>query len=124
VTIRRSPKEPREAASPDDETNTEGTSRLEVLPPRGLEATTFELAGEEFLLLTFPSDTNDFSNLTESERQVASELLRGKSHREIARIRGTKVGTVANQVGSIFRKLQIRSRSELARAGSRDDDRG
>jgi DNA-binding NarL/FixJ family response regulator len=100
-----------------------GVSHPEIEPPQGLEAATFELAGEEFLLLAFPSDTNDFSALTESERQVASELLRGKSHREIARMRGTKVGTVANQVGSIFRKLQIRSRSELPLARSKDGDR-
>ena len=90
--------------------------RPELEPPRDLEAAKLDVGGEEFLLLTFPTDANDFSNLSESERQVATELLRGKSYREIARIRGTKVGTVANQVRSLFRKLAIRSRSELARA--------
>ena len=96
----------------------------ELEPPRGLEAATFEVAGEEFLLLAFPCSATDFSNLTESERQVASELLRGTSYKEIARMRGTKVGTVANQVHSIFRKLGIRSRSELASASStKSDDR-
>jgi DNA-binding NarL/FixJ family response regulator len=91
------------------------STRVEIDAPRDLEAATFDVAGEEFLLLTFPTDASDLGKLTESERQVATELLRGKSYREIARIRGTKVGTVANQVRSIFRKLEIRSRSELAR---------
>jgi len=91
------------------------TTRPEIEPPRDLEAATFDIDGEEFLLLTFPADASDLANLTESEREVATELLRGKSYREVARIRGTKVGTVANQVRSIFRKLGIRSRSELAR---------
>jgi DNA-binding CsgD family transcriptional regulator len=90
--------------------------RPELDPPRDLEAAKFEVGGEEFLVLTFPNDAIDFANLTDSEREVATELLRGKSYREVARIRGTKVGTVANQVRSIFRKLSIRSRSELARA--------
>jgi DNA-binding NarL/FixJ family response regulator len=89
----------------------------ELQPPRDLEAATFHLGDDEYLLLTFPSDRADFTNLTESEREVATELLLGKSYRDIARIRGTKIGTVANQVRSIFRKLGIQSRTELARAG-------
>jgi DNA-binding CsgD family transcriptional regulator len=90
-------------------------ARADIEAPRDLEAATFDVHGEEFLVLTFPTETTDLSNLTESEREVATELLRGKSYREIARIRGTKIGTVANQVRAIFRKLEIRSRSELAR---------
>jgi DNA-binding CsgD family transcriptional regulator len=105
-------------SSRDDRPNPEPAARPEIEAPAGLEAATFDVGGEEFLLLTFPTEASDLSNLTESEREVATELLRGKSYREIARIRGTKVGTVANQVRSIFRKLEIRSRSELARKRS------
>ena len=101
-----------------------GAARTEIEPPRDLEAAMLDVGGDEYLLLTFPTEGSDFSNLTESEREVATELLRGKSYREIARIRGTKVGTVANQVRSLFRKLAIRSRSELARAGGPNAKRG
>jgi DNA-binding CsgD family transcriptional regulator len=90
-------------------------ARPDIDPPRDLEAAMLDVDGEQFLVLAFPTESGDLSNLTESEREVATELLRGKSYREIARIRGTKVGTVANQVRSLFRKLGIRSRSELAR---------
>jgi DNA-binding NarL/FixJ family response regulator len=109
VTARRK-RTPRDDAS---------TARPEIPAPPDLEAAMLEVGGDEYLLLTFPTEGNDFSNLTESEREVATELLRGKSYKEIARIRGTKVGTVANQVRSLFRKLAIRSRSELARSGSK-----
>ncbi len=80
-----------------------------------LDATAFTFGGEEFLLLTFPIRSSNFDRLTHAEKDVAHELLRGKSYRDIARRRGTTSGTVANQVRSIFRKLGIRSRSELAR---------
>jgi DNA-binding NarL/FixJ family response regulator len=83
--------------------------------PLDLQATAFDFGGDEFLLFTFPVDPGDFSKLTAAEQEIAGELLRGKSYQDIARLRGTTGGTVANQVRSIFRKLQIRSRSELAR---------
>jgi DNA-binding NarL/FixJ family response regulator len=86
--------------------------------PKGLEAVAFDLAGDEFLLLTFPADRTHFGNLTSAEQEIASELLRGKSYRQVARLRGSKYGTVANQIRSIFRKLQVHSRSELARAAT------
>lgn len=107
-----------------DESSNVGAARPEIAPPRDLEAAMLDVGGDEYLLLTFPAEGSDFSNLTESEREVATELLRGRSDREIARIRGTKVGTVANQVRSLFRKLAIRSRSELARSGSTNPKRG
>jgi DNA-binding CsgD family transcriptional regulator len=116
VTVERKPSR--------DEGSNVGAAKPEIEPPRDLEAAMLDVGGDEYLLLTFPTDGNDLSNLTESEREVATELLRGKSYREIARIRGTKVGTVANQVRSLFRKLEIRSRSELARAGSTNPKRG
>jgi DNA-binding CsgD family transcriptional regulator len=110
--------------TPRNETSNAGDARPAIEPPGDLEAAMLDVGGDEYLLLTFPTEGNDFSNLTESEREVATELLRGRSYREIARIRGTKVGTVANQVRSLFRKLAIRSRSELARAGGANAKRG
>jgi DNA-binding NarL/FixJ family response regulator len=86
--------------------------------PRGLVAERLELEGDEFLLLAFPAERGDLSGLTSAEQEVASELLQGRSYLEIARQRGTTSGTVANQVRSIFKKLGVRSRSELARKAS------
>jgi DNA-binding NarL/FixJ family response regulator len=86
--------------------------------PRGLLAERLEVQGDEFLLLAFPAERGDLSGLTSAEQEVASELLQGRSYQEIARQRGTTSGTVANQVRSIFRKLGVRSRSELARKSS------
>lgn len=54
--------------------------------------------------------------LSRSERQVVLALLGGASNREIARARGTSDRTVANQIQSIYRKLGVRSRSELGAA--------
>jgi DNA-binding NarL/FixJ family response regulator len=43
---------------------------------------------------------------------VALALLEGRSNSEIATARRTSVRTVANQVGSVLRKLGARSRAE------------
>jgi DNA-binding NarL/FixJ family response regulator len=41
-------------------------------------------------------------------------VLSGLSNADIAGRRGTAVRTIANQVASIYRKLQVRSRLELS----------
>ncbi len=56
------------------------------------------------------------ARLTPAEREVATLVISGRSNAEIARRRGTASNTVANQVGSIFRKLGIQSRAELGAA--------
>jgi DNA-binding NarL/FixJ family response regulator len=53
--------------------------------------------------------------LTDAERDVLLRLVRGGSHGSIARVRGVSVRTLSNQVGSIFEKLGVHSRAELAR---------
>jgi DNA-binding NarL/FixJ family response regulator len=52
--------------------------------------------------------------LSSAERAVAEAVLRGCSHAEIARERGSSPRTVANQLAGAFRKLGVRSRAELA----------
>jgi DNA-binding NarL/FixJ family response regulator len=52
--------------------------------------------------------------LTPAERAVALGILEGRTNEEIARARGTSVRTIANQVASIFKKLEVGSRGELA----------
>jgi len=53
--------------------------------------------------------------LSVAEREVVALALEGRSNLEIAGARGTSARTVANQLASIFRKLAVGSRAELAR---------
>jgi DNA-binding NarL/FixJ family response regulator len=55
-----------------------------------------------------------FDRLSVSECDVASELLVGSSHAEIAARRGVSVRTVASQCASVFRKCSVSGRRELA----------
>jgi DNA-binding NarL/FixJ family response regulator len=50
--------------------------------------------------------------LTRAEQAIVLEFVAGSSQRVIAGARGTSMRTVANQVASIFRKLNVRSRIE------------
>lgn len=53
-------------------------------------------------------------NLTEAERDVALQLLKGLSHKEIASSRHTSEGTVRQQALAIYRKAGLSGRSNLA----------
>lgn len=52
-------------------------------------------------------------SLTDAEREVAQMVYRGMSNGDIAVRRGTAPTTVANQLASIYRKLDISSRDEM-----------
>lgn len=54
------------------------------------------------------------SNLSPAEREVLGYLLDGRDTSSIARARRTSPHTTENQIASIFRKLGVRSRAELA----------
>ncbi len=88
--------------------------------PRGLRCDHLDLNGEEYLVLDFPAaDSAEAEapgpwSLTPSEREVAAAAVAGKSNQEIAAARGASTRTVANQLASIYRKLGINSRAELA----------
>lgn len=69
--------------------------------------------GVEVAILSAPNKQAARADLSEAELDVCSRLLRGDSNRAIADARGTSVRTVANQVATIFRKLEVSSRSEL-----------
>jgi DNA-binding NarL/FixJ family response regulator len=86
-----------------------------VAPPSGFAGARFEFQGEEFVVLSVPvASVDTLSNLTEAERCVIHGVLEGMSNALIARQRGSSRRTVANQIASAFRKLRVRSRSELA----------
>lgn len=52
--------------------------------------------------------------LTESERQILRLAAKGLSNKEIAKQRTTSESTVKNQIQSIYNKLNLRSRVQIA----------
>jgi DNA-binding CsgD family transcriptional regulator len=93
-------------------------NEVALRPPEDLHVQSFVLGSDEYLLLDFPL-SNDRpgieidESLTPGESAVAELLLRGQSTFEIARVRGTSVRTVANQIAAVYRKLGVSSRREL-----------
>lgn len=77
----------------------------------------FDEGSDAFAVIELPlpnwGDPDPAGRLSEAERTVVRLMLEGASNADIARTRGTAVRTVANQIASIFRKLEIGSRSEL-----------
>ena len=59
-------------------------------------------------------DQFDAWRLTEGEADIAVLMLKGLSHKEIARVRDTGEATVRQQAGTIYRKSGLASRAELA----------
>ncbi len=103
----------------------------EVSPPPGLEASRITVGGEELALLTFPMPPPAFpATFSAAERAIARSVLEGRSNAAIAAERNTSVRTVANQIGAMFRKLGVHSRTEFvvavggARAGARSNRSG
>jgi len=52
--------------------------------------------------------------LTDAEHAVVARLLQGLTTAQIARARGVSRATVSSQLQSIYRKLGVTSRAELA----------
>jgi len=51
--------------------------------------------------------------LSEAEREVTRLLVEGRTHSQMAEIRRTSPRTIANQLGSAFRKLGVSGRTAL-----------
>jgi DNA-binding CsgD family transcriptional regulator len=89
--------------------------RCDAPTRQAIEARRFTLGGEEFAVLTIPNrDPPYLDALTNAEREVCRLMLAGLTNEAIARERRTSTNTTRNQVASIFRKLGIVSRAELA----------
>ena len=73
----------------------------------------FRFGDSRYVVLSFDAPARSAAELTAAEREVVGHILEGRSNAEIARLRGTSVRTVANQVASLFRKLGVSSRAEL-----------
>lgn len=91
------------------------TNEAELPPPADMSARTVVLDDDEYLILTLPIPNWDIPEfLTEAERAVTMAVLRGFTNEQIAQERKTSLHTVANQIASIFAKLAVASRIELA----------
>jgi DNA-binding CsgD family transcriptional regulator len=75
-----------------------------------------EVSGEELVSIRspIPMRLDLESKMSAAETHVAWLTCDGLSNREIAEIRGSSERTVANQIGSLFQKLGIARRTELA----------
>jgi DNA-binding CsgD family transcriptional regulator len=100
------------------------TRRLDapLLPaPEGLEVATFDLGDDEYAIFAFPIAKPALPRgLSSAEQEVVRGVLAGHSNSEIAVARATSVHTVANQLRSVYAKLDISGRSELVRHCLRD----
>lgn len=84
---------------------------LPPTPPASLVAYEIE-PGKVLFVHPLPKATVE--GLTSAEEEVLALLLDGYDNASIAAARGTSARTTANQVASIFRKLGVASRAELA----------
>jgi DNA-binding CsgD family transcriptional regulator len=78
------------------------------------DLTALESDDGELAVLSFTTPADGAIPLSAAELEVARHILAGRSNAEIARLRACSRSTVANQVASVFRKLGVASRSELA----------
>lgn len=75
----------------------------------------FQIGARVFAVLSLPADVAPAAApLTAAEQDVMRLALAGWSNRRIAGARRTSERTVANQMASLFRKLGVASRGELA----------
>jgi DNA-binding NarL/FixJ family response regulator len=83
--------------------------------PSGLRATKLPIGPSEVVVFSFPAEpAAPVDALTPSELEVARLVLAGHSNAEIARARGTSARTISKQLDSLYRKLGVHSRAELA----------
>jgi len=59
-------------------------------------------------------DTTPFTMLTRREREVIDAVVCGLTNREVGRELGISEQTVKNTLSTVFEKLRIRNRLELA----------
>lgn len=75
-----------------------------------------KIGSESLRVLSVPVDrrSSALTGLSPAELLVARDAAEGLSNAEIATRRRRSVRTVANQLASIYRKLGVSSRAELA----------
>lgn len=80
-----------------------------------IELRTYHVGAHEFAVISLPPlDLDLFDELSGAERDVVTLVVDGWTNRAIAEERGVSSRTVANQLASVYRKLDVNSRTELA----------
>jgi DNA-binding CsgD family transcriptional regulator len=98
---------------------TPAPSRLGPMPPPDLEVTSFSVGDREYAIFRFdvaePGEPPPSpANMTAAEWAVVRLVVDGRSNQDIATERGVAVRTIINQLSSVYRKLGVNSRTELA----------
>src|SRR5262245_34236091 len=105
--------------------NLRSAKERRVEAPGDLEAFELIVDGDAYVLFEWSARSASHAahvpQLTDAERAVLAGVLHGDSNAEIARQRGTRPRTIANQVASLFRKFGVRSRLELIKRMTIDD---
>jgi DNA-binding NarL/FixJ family response regulator len=87
-------------------------------PSHELRSAEVVVGAERLIVISYPTEEDDTA-LSPAEQSVVELVCRGLRNAEIARMRGTKPRTIANQLAAIYRKLGITSRVELAASRAR-----
>lgn len=94
-----------------DDSESKDPDSLALPLPDGAQVTRL---GRDLALIELPLPFAEIPPaLTEAEQDVALEVFRGATNREIADARGVSVRTVSKQLEAIYRKLGVSSRAEL-----------
>lgn len=90
--------------------------------PQAATVVPVSVGGLRGLVIELPVDPAGLpACLTEAEREVVTLVLEGRSNQDIADARGARYHTVANQLGAIYKKLGVGSRTELVATLSATD---
>lgn len=81
----------------------------------GIRVSETEFGDEKLIVVSVPVSEDIPDILTPTERNICKLVTEGLTNQEIADHRGTSVRTVANQIGSIFRKVKVNNRAALVR---------
>jgi len=90
-----------------------------ILREMGVGVKRFELDGDEYVVVAIPLVAAPDPRLTPAERGVVDDVLRGLSNEAIGASRGVSKHTVAAHLRSIYKKLAVGSRRELAASVAR-----
>ena len=84
-------------------------------PCHGIDVRKYRVGRHDFAVISLrPLDLEAFEELSDAEREVTERVIAGCTNRSIAVERDVSTRTVANQLASVYRKLDVNSRTELA----------
>jgi DNA-binding CsgD family transcriptional regulator len=93
------------------------SAKLYFIPAKSLSLSRGRFLVQFFyhqLLTNSTSTTTDLSALSRPERKVALQAARGLTNRQIGKVLQKSPGTVKIQLSQVFKKLNLKSRVELA----------